>query len=61
MRLFDIIKKFHNEGWFLNITPGTQRATVGGCIACDSHGKNWEAGSFCNYVVGFNILVNKIN
>ena len=58
VRLSDIIKKFHNEGWFLNVTPGTQRASVGGCIACDSHGKNWEAGSFCNYVVGFNIMVN---
>ena len=58
VKLFDIIKTFHNEGWFLNITPGTQRATVGGCIACDSHGKNWEAGSFCNYVIGFNIMID---
>jgi len=57
VKLFDIIKTFHDEGWFLNVTPGTQRATVGGCIACDSHGKNWKAGSFCNYVIGFNIMI----
>ncbi len=57
-KLLDIIKEFHPTGWFLNITPGTQNATVGGCIAVDCHGKNWEAGSFCNYVIGFNILID---
>ena len=61
IQLFDIIKKFHNYGWFLNITPGTQQATVGGCVACDSHGKNWKAGSFCNYIIGFNIMVGNGN
>ena len=61
VKLKDIIKRFHNDGWFFNITPGTQRATVGGCVACDSHGKNWEAGSFCNYVVGFNIMDGNSN
>lgn len=27
-------------GWYLPVTPGHPRATVGGCIAADVHGKN---------------------
>ena len=56
--LHDIIKSFHSRGWFLNVTPGTKRATVGGCVACDAHGKNWKAGSFCNFVIGINLVLH---
>ena len=56
--LHNIIKLFHLRGWFLSSTPGTKRATVGGCVACDSHGKNWKAGSFGNFVKGLNLLLH---
>lgn len=28
------------QGWYLAVTPGHPRATIGGCIAADVHGKN---------------------
>ncbi|MEG3594857.1 MAG: FAD-binding oxidoreductase [Chloroflexota bacterium] len=55
--LRDIIKTFLQKGWFLHVTPGTQFATVGGCVACDAHGKNWKAGSFRNCVKGFSLML----
>ncbi len=48
--LHEIIETFLPRGFFLHITPGTQFATVAGCVACDAHGKNWGAGSFGHYV-----------
>ena len=53
----DIIKTFLTKGWILNVTPGTQYATVGGCIATDAHGKNWKAGSFCKFVKGLSLML----
>jgi len=45
------------RGWFLSATPGTARATSGGCLACDVHGKNHHvAGSFSQYVVSATVL-----
>lgn len=55
--LQDISKVFIPRGWFLSVTPGTQYATVGGCVATDAHGKNWKAGSFSSYVRGFNLML----
>jgi decaprenylphospho-beta-D-ribofuranose 2-oxidase len=50
-RLADILRVALPAGWFLPVTPGTSRATVGGCIACDVHGRNHHhAGSFANHV-----------
>lgn len=56
--LQDISKVFIPRGWFLNVTPGTKYATIGGCIATDAHGKNWKAGSFGNYVKGFHLMLS---
>ena len=56
--LHDIIRTFLQRGWFLHVTPGTQFATVGGCVACDAHGKNWKAGSFGSYVKGLRLMLH---
>jgi len=57
VRISELIETFLPRGWILNVTPGTMDATIGGCIACDAHGKNWKAGSFGNFVSGFNLML----
>lgn len=55
--LTDIAAVALPRGWFLTVTPGTARATIGGCIACDVHGKNHHvAGSFGNHVRQITLL-----
>lgn len=55
--LEDILSVALPRGWFLPVTPGTARATVGGCIACDVHGKNHHVvGSFGNHVQQITLL-----
>ncbi|ACK67297.1 FAD linked oxidase domain protein [Rippkaea orientalis PCC 8801] len=45
------------KGWFLAVTPGTAKVTVGGCIGCDVHGKNHHHhGSFASTVLDFEIV-----
>ncbi|TCO43046.1 FAD-binding oxidoreductase [Dokdonella fugitiva] len=39
-RIGDLQRFLLGRGWYLPVTPGHPRATVGGCIAADVHGKN---------------------
>jgi FAD/FMN-containing dehydrogenase len=53
-RLLDVIVP---AGWFLPVTPGTRRVTVGGAIANDVHGKNHHrAGTFGRHVRALELL-----
>jgi FAD/FMN-containing dehydrogenase len=56
--LAEILEIFVPRGWFLPVTPGTKFATVGGCFACDVHGKNHHhVGSFAQHVKEIEILL----
>tara|TARA_Y100001968_G_scaffold76889_1_gene68298 strand:- start:4010 stop:5398 length:1389 start_codon:yes stop_codon:yes gene_type:complete len=47
----EILKIIIPKGFFLPVTPGTKKITVGGAIAADVHGKNHHHdGSFGKYV-----------
>ena len=55
--LSEILRVFLPRGWFLPVTPGTRFATIGGCIACDVHGKNHHVeGSLSHYVRSIDLL-----
>ena len=44
------------RGWFLPVTPGTQFASVGGCVANDVHGKNHHrCGTFGEHVTALTL------
>jgi decaprenylphospho-beta-D-ribofuranose 2-oxidase len=45
-------------GWYLPVTPGTTRVSIGGCVASDVHGKNhFQAGSISHYVTELEIII----
>ena len=59
-RLKDIINFIVPKGWFLNVTPGTKYATIGGCIASDVHGKeHHKYGCFSESLTKIKLLINK--
>ena len=66
----EILKVIIPKGFFLPVTPGTKKITLGGAIAADVHGKNHHIdGSFGNYIKrirlingsGENIILSPIN
>ena len=51
LSLAEILRVFLPRGWFPPVTPGTKFVTVGGCVACDVHGKNHHRdGAFGRFV-----------
>jgi len=53
----EIIKYIIPKGYFLPVTPGTRKLTLGGAIASDVHGKNhFCKGSFGNYVKAIKLI-----
>src|SRR4030095_4852356 len=47
----EVLRLFLPRGWFPPVTPGTKFVTLGGCVACDVHGKNHHRdGSFSAFV-----------
>jgi FAD/FMN-containing dehydrogenase len=51
LSLAEVLRVFLPRGWFPPVTPGTKFVTLGGCVACDVHGKNHHRdGSFGAFV-----------
>jgi len=54
----NILNLIVKAGWFMPVTPGTSKITLGGAIASDVHGKNHHlAGSFSDYIISFEIML----
>jgi len=58
LSIAEILRVFLPRGWFPPVTPGTKFVTIGGCVACDVHGKNHHrVGSFGNFVERLTVQV----
>ncbi|MEN0019597.1 MAG: FAD-binding oxidoreductase [Planctomycetota bacterium] len=54
----DLIDLLLPRGWFLPVTPGTRRVTLGGMIANNVHGKNHHRdGSIANFIDDITLLI----
>ena len=53
----EILNLIIKKGWFLPVTPGSKKITLGGMIASDVHGKNHhKVGSFSNYIISLKVI-----
>ncbi len=58
--LKEILDVIIPAGWFLPVTPGTQFATLGGCVAVDAHGKNHHhVGTFGKHVLSLELITSQ--
>lgn len=57
MSLETILRRIIPLGFFVPVTPGTARVTIGGAIASDVHGKNHHRdGSFTGHVIELTLV-----
>jgi decaprenylphospho-beta-D-ribofuranose 2-oxidase len=55
-RIGDVQRFLLAHGWYLPVAPGHPRASIGGCIAADAHGKNpARDGTFRAWVESFEL------
>jgi len=53
----DLLRHLLPRGFFPPVSPGTKYVTLGGCVACDVHGKNHHrSGSFSRHLIDFQLL-----
>jgi FAD/FMN-containing dehydrogenase len=58
MTLAEVVDRILPSGWFLEVTPGTKKITVGGAIAADVHGKNHHLrGCFSTSVISLRLML----
>ncbi|WP_440224943.1 FAD-binding oxidoreductase [Dokdonella sp. MW10] len=56
-RIGDVARFVLRHGWSLPVVPGHPRASIGGCIAADVHGKNpARDGTFRDYVEALGVF-----
>ncbi len=56
--LAEVLAAIMPHGWFLPVTPGTQWASLGGCVAADVHGKNHHHdGTFGQHVLELEMIL----
>lgn len=56
-RIGDVVRFALSRGWLVPVVPGHARATIGGCIAADVHGKNpARDGTFRDHVVALELF-----
>jgi decaprenylphospho-beta-D-ribofuranose 2-oxidase len=53
----ELLRHLLPRGFFPPVSPGTKFVTLGGCLACDVHGKNHhQSGAIARHVLDFRLL-----
>ena len=54
--LWEVLDLVGPKGWIMPVIPGTQYATLGGCVAANVHGKNqYRLGDFGDHCLSFTL------